>query len=73
MALWSGHYGSSTWCPSELEFAIESRASSGRPARIVLVELDDTKAPLRATDLLRAGGRSRDELHLCVRRLIEQE
>ena len=73
VALWSEHYGSSRWCPSELEFALDSKAASGRPSRVVLVELDEAQPPLRAASLMRAKGNSRELLHLCVRRLIEQE
>ncbi|WP_327325927.1 toll/interleukin-1 receptor domain-containing protein [Streptomyces sp. NBC_01210] len=72
VALFSNSYNASQWCPSELEFALESQAS-GRPDRIVLIELDETKPPLRAASLLRVKGNSREHLDLCVRRMIEQE
>jgi TIR domain len=73
LALWSSAYKASAWCPSELEFAIDSQAKTGRPARIVLIELDDTTPSLRATSLLRIRGNERDTIELGVRRLIDQE
>lgn len=79
VALWSERYRDSDWCPSELDYAIASKARSGRPSRIAVVELDDTLPPLLATSLLRIKADSphpleaRDSLELGVRRMIEQE
>ncbi|MFF0213293.1 toll/interleukin-1 receptor domain-containing protein [Streptomyces vinaceus] len=72
IALWSRKYDASRWCPSELEYALESQ-ESGRPSRVVLIELDEARPPLQAASLLRARGDSRELLDLCIRRLIEQE
>jgi hypothetical protein len=73
VALWSHGYQSSNWCPAELEFALDSKARIGRPRRIAILEIDENPASIRATNLLRMSGQSREAIHLGVRRLIEQE
>ncbi|WP_327722309.1 toll/interleukin-1 receptor domain-containing protein [Streptomyces sp. NBC_00490] len=72
VALWSRNYHTSTWCPSELQFALESQ-KSGRPSRVALIELDEMETPLQAATLLRLKGNSREFLDLGIRRLVEQE
>lgn len=73
IALWSQHYQDSAWCPAELDFALDSRARSGHPARVAVLNLDGSEPPFRAAPLLWADGSSHDLLHLEVRRLIAEE
>ncbi|MEU5323625.1 toll/interleukin-1 receptor domain-containing protein [Streptomyces sp. NPDC021056] len=74
VALWSRNYHASAWCPSELEFALESQKVGRRqPLRVVIIELDEMRAPLQTATLLRVKGNSRELLDLGIRKLVEQE
>lgn len=73
LALWSKHYNSSSWCPQELEYTVNLQKSGGKPRRIVLLRLDDTKLPLRQTDNLYEQGQSRKDRELAVLKLIRRE
>ncbi len=73
IALWSAHYESSSWCPHELESALNLQHRQKRPSRIVLLSLDQTAPPLRITDNLRCDGSSRSARELAVMKLIQRE
>lgn len=72
IGLWSENYATSSWCPNELEFAIDELKAC-RLVRVVLVTLDETSPRLRAYKSLRLDGSTREGRDLAVRRLVEQE
>lgn len=73
ISIWSGHYQSSSWCPHELEWALNLQHRQGRPSRIVLLSVDQTPPPIRITDNLRCNGTTRSERDLAIMKLIQQE
>jgi hypothetical protein len=73
IVLYSAKYASSSWCPHELEHALNNQSKSKKPGRIVLLALDDTKPPLRVVDSLRLDGRTRGARQGVVYRLLDDE
>ena len=73
IALWSERFKSSTWCPQELEYALNRQSKGLKPERVILLSLDDTEAPIRFTGKLHLPGDSREKRDLSMRRLIEEE
>jgi hypothetical protein len=73
IALYNERYTKSTWCPQELEYARNRQVKRLKPARVVLLMLDDTEPPIRFTNLLRQEGRDRTQRELSIRRLVEEE
>jgi len=73
IALWSNSYSRSTWCPQELEFAINESSKNKKPKRIVVCALDDTSTPIRITDTLRSQGQDRTLRELTIMRLLREE
>ncbi len=43
LALWSKHYSKSDYCLSELEYAYQRKKIKNRPARVILLKIDDTE------------------------------
>ncbi|MEY3788855.1 MAG: hypothetical protein RLZ75_3063 [Pseudomonadota bacterium] len=73
LALWSQSSSGSTWCPHELELALNLKSKNGKPSRIVICSLDDTATPMRFTDTLRSQGQDRTQRELIIRRLLSEE
>lgn len=73
LALWSKAYLESSWCPNELEYAINQKLKFGKPSRIILCSLDDTSPPIRITDSLRFQGQDRTKRELSILRLLKEE
>ena len=73
IGLWGEKFKNSTWCPHELEYALDKKTKGLKPSRIVLLVLDDTEPPIRFTGNLRLNGKDRDKRDLSIRRLIEEE
>jgi hypothetical protein len=73
IALYNERYTKSTWCPQELAYARGRQAKGLKPARVVLLMLDDTEPPIQFTNLLRQGGLDRTQRELSIRRLVEEE
>lgn len=73
IALLSEKYSNSTWCPHELEYAINQKSKTGKPLRIILCSLDDTPVPIRATDSLRCQGQDRTQRELSILHLLREE
>ncbi|MBK6999472.1 MAG: toll/interleukin-1 receptor domain-containing protein [Rhodoferax sp.] len=73
LALWSDSYSRSSWCPQELEFAINKSSKNEKPTRVVVCALDDTSTPIRVTDTLRSQGQDRTQRELTILRLLKEE
>jgi len=73
IALWNSAYKQSTWCPQELEYALNRQHKGLKPTRIVLLMTDDTEPPIRFTNKLRLNARDRSQRELCIRRLVAEE
>jgi hypothetical protein len=73
VALWSEAYAKSTWCPNELEYALNRHAGNLKPSRIVLFTLDNTLPPIRFTDTLRPPGSDRTQRQLAIVNLLKDE
>ena len=73
IGLWSAKYEKSTWCPQELEYAMNCMTKGEKPSRVVLICLDDTEPPIRFTGKLRLQGNAREHRDLSIRKLIEEE
>ena len=73
ISLWSSSYKKSTWCPQEMEYAINRQAKGLKPSRVVLITLDETEPPIRFINRLWQAGHDRANRDLTVRRLLEQE
>jgi hypothetical protein len=73
IGLFDARYTKSIWCPQELAYARNRQAHGLKPARVVLLMLDDTEPPIQFTNLLRQGGHDRAQRELSVRRLVEEE
>lgn len=73
VGLWSQRYAQSTWCPQELEYALNRQGQGEKPRRVLLVMLDDEEAPIRLTGKLRMPGKTRETRELSIRRILEGE
>jgi len=73
IALYNERYTKSTWCPQELAYARGRQAKGLKPARVVLLMLDNTEPPIQFTNLLRQGGLDRTQRELSIRKLVEEE
>ncbi len=73
VGIWSDAYAASSWCPQELESAINLQHRGGKPARIILLVADSTPPPIRVTDNLRCQATTRNERELAITKLIRQE
>lgn len=73
VGLWSEQFNKSTWCPHELEYALDRNAKGLKPSRVIIVTLDDTEAPIRFTGKLRLAGNDRERRELSILRLIKEE
>jgi len=73
VALWSPGFNGSSWCPQELEYAINLRHAGRKPKRIVLLVLEEHPRPLRLTDQLSLPGTTRGDRELAVVRLVRGE
>ena len=59
--------------PPGLAYARGRQAKGLKPARVVLLMLDNTEPPIQFTNLLRQGGLDRTQRELSIRRLVEEE
>ena len=73
IALWNADYKASSWCPQELEHALNQQHKGLKPRRIVLLMTDDTDPPIRVTSKLRMAATDRSARELAIRRLIAEE
>ena len=73
IGLWSERFKKSTWCPHELEYALNRMSNGLRPHRVILITLDDTEPPIRFVGKLRLPGADREQRDLSIRRLVEEE
>lgn len=73
LALWSDQYSKSSWCPQELEFAINESSKNNKLTRVIVCSLDDTSTPIRVTGTLRSQGQDRTQRELTIMRLLKEE
>jgi len=73
IGVWSEKYRHSTWCPSELEYALNRQSRGEKPTRVVLVAIDQAEPPIRFVGKLRLSGDDRMKRELSIRKLIEEE
>jgi hypothetical protein len=73
IGLWNANYKDSSWCPQELEYALNRQHQGLKPSRVVLLMLDETEPPIRFVNRLRQDARDRTQRELSVRKLVEQE
>jgi hypothetical protein len=73
IGIWSAKYKQSTWCPSELEYAINRQSRGEKPTRVVMIMTDETEPPIRCVGKLRLPGEDRSKRELSIRKLIEEE
>jgi TIR domain-containing protein len=73
IALWSPRYAQSSWCPQEVEYAINLRHTGRKPKRLVLLALEDHPRPLRLADQLYELATSRRDRELAILHLVRAE
>lgn len=59
VALWGENYHKSTWCPGELQRALDLKSALGRPSRIIVCKIDDTPVDMRLAGTLSAECKNR--------------
>jgi len=66
-------YTKSSWCPSELEFALDQQHAGKKPRRVIALKVDDQDLPTRLTGKLYLDAKDRNDRALAVSRLVKEE
>ena len=73
VALWSVDYKGSSWCPHELEYALD-RLHRKQLKRVIIVQIDDTEqSSMRVSNRLQLLGKTRDNRCSAVLKMINEE
>ena len=73
LALWSAPAAKSKWCDWERKTALELMKGTGKPRRIVFVQLDGTSVPALFKKNLHIKGATRIERVAAMRKLLDSE